>query len=407
MREAAAILAGLCFALSLVCLAQQLGLALVGIVGRSRLRKIVRTESRTRFVVLVPAHNEATGVLPTLISLKTMTYPRQLFSIVVIADNCTDETAAIALGAGVDVLVRHNPALRGKGQALAWAFQQLEQSHYDAAVVIDADTRADAGLLARFNDAIAADAGRAGAAQAGPAAYQARYEFAATNATEPWLQMLSVASKAAENSFVYRAREVLGWVNLLQGNGFCLPAAVLAKVPWTAGSIVEDAEYAIDLCLAGMDCRYLDDVRVVSRIAASGIDSAPQKVRWSKGMMLLMRRRVPGLLAEAVRRRSPRLAEAALMLLMTSRLTTIYFLLAGLPLALFAPARDRLVLVLMIMMILLDQALYALLVLCASSEGERSLKNIWLLPRYVAHLATAHLRSAASLRSREWTRTVR
>jgi cellulose synthase/poly-beta-1,6-N-acetylglucosamine synthase-like glycosyltransferase len=378
--------------------AQQLFFAIIGIAGRSRLSSVPHAAAKARFAVFVPAHNEGEDVLPTLASLKAMNYPADFVSIIVIADNCTDGTAATASGAEVDVWVRKDERLRGKGHALAWAFARFDRTRYDAAIVIDADTQADPHLLERFNDVMQTTR---------LAAYQARYEFAGESYEEPWLHMLSVAAKASENSFVYRSREILCLVNLLQGNGFCLPIEVLERVPWTANSIVEDAEYAIDLCLAGIDCRYIDDVRVISRIATRGVDSAPQKVRWSKGMIFLMQRGVPQLLRQAVCLRQARLAEAALMLLTTSRLTTIYFLAAGVVGALAAPAGARLHLGIMLLIVILGQLFYGLLVICASSDETQSLKNIWLLPRYVLHIASAHLRSLASLRSREWTRTVR
>ena len=377
-------------------------MAVIGVTMRSRLRLIRAKAAKARFLVLVPAHNEGSGLLPTLASLRASEYPQQLFSIVVIADNCTDDTAASALEAGAKVWSREDPDHRGKGQALAWAFTQHDLSSFDAVVVIDADTQAEAGLLGRFNDALQSPEDLHI-----PVAYQARYEFVADACAQPWLQMLSMAAKAAENSFVYRSREALGLVNLMQGNGFCLPTSVLRRVPWKAGSIVEDAEYAIDLCLAGIKCCYLDDVRVTSRIAKSGRESTPQKVRWAKGMMLLVWGCVPKLLSQAVRLRSAILAEAAVMLLLTSRLTTIYFLLAGVPGLLFVQPQSRVPLGMILGATLLGQMLYGVMVLCVSSDEKRSLKNIWLLPRYVVHIAFAHLRSLGSLRSREWTRTVR
>ena len=402
MRETAAFCAYVCLSLATVCIAHQLVLALVGIIRRSKLRVVGLIPPAARFAVIVPAHNESAGILPTIESLQAMQYPADRFSILVIADNCTDDTASIAGDAEAEVWIRQDASLRGKGHALAWALPRIDLSRYDAAVVIDADTQASPQLLTRLNQAIQAST-EAGQLEA----YQVRYEFAGDACDEPWLQALSVSSKASENSFVYRSRETLGLVNLLQGNGFCLPMAVLAKVPWTADSIVEDAEYAIDLCLAGIRCRYLDDASVTSRIANNKGDSSPQKVRWSKGMMLLIRRRVPQLLSQAISRRQLRLAEAAFMLLTTSRLTTIYLLLAGVGLGLAAPASERLILGGMALLILGGQTLYALLVVCASSDEHQSLRNIWLLPRYVAHIASAHLRSAVSLRTREWTRTIR
>ena len=95
-----------------------------------------------KFAVLVPAHNEELNIERTLRNLQSMDYPREKYSIHVVADNCTDKTAAIARMNGAVVLERTNPSLRGKGHALRWSFDQLlkEETGFDAFVIIDADS---------------------------------------------------------------------------------------------------------------------------------------------------------------------------------------------------------------------------------------------------------------------------
>src|ERR1700730_15741705 len=74
--------------------------------------------SRGRIAVLVPAHNESTGLLPTLANIKAQM--RAADHLLVVADNCTDDTAAVAEAAGAGVVVRNDPDKKGKGYALAW-----------------------------------------------------------------------------------------------------------------------------------------------------------------------------------------------------------------------------------------------------------------------------------------------
>ncbi|HXM34723.1 MAG TPA: glycosyltransferase, partial [Pyrinomonadaceae bacterium] len=75
--------------------------------------------------VLVPAHNESAGLLPTITDIK-----RQLFAgdrLLVVADNCTDDTAAIAAARGAEVIERNDPSRRGKGYALDFGVRHLCQ----------------------------------------------------------------------------------------------------------------------------------------------------------------------------------------------------------------------------------------------------------------------------------------
>src|SRR5258708_5389822 len=69
-------------------------------------------EARGRIAVLVPAHNESSGLLPTLADIKAQMGPPD--RLLVVADNCADDTAAIAGAAGAEVLSRNDPDRRGK-----------------------------------------------------------------------------------------------------------------------------------------------------------------------------------------------------------------------------------------------------------------------------------------------------
>jgi cellulose synthase/poly-beta-1,6-N-acetylglucosamine synthase-like glycosyltransferase len=132
---------------------------------------------------------------------------------------------------------------------------------FDLAIVIDADTEVHPDFLHRI--AIAAEAA---GADLDRTVFQGRYEFAPTREQSGWFETFTIASKAAENSFVYRPRSVARLVNLLQGNGFCVPRSVLAAVPFASSSIVEDADYAIALALAGVQVRFVEHARVLSRM---------------------------------------------------------------------------------------------------------------------------------------------
>ena len=101
------------------------------------------------FLVLIPAHNEEKDIAGTVGSARERFleagWPEQ---IVVIADNCTDATAAAAGAAGADVLERKNPNERGKGYALKFAQEQLfKRNNWKILVIVDADTRLAPGFF--------------------------------------------------------------------------------------------------------------------------------------------------------------------------------------------------------------------------------------------------------------------
>ena len=99
-------------------------------------------------MIVIPAHDEAGVIRATVSRLLAMDYPAHLFSIHIIADHCSDNTAEVARHAGAVVHERNEGPRTGKGAALSWLFQRiLEKEQCDAVVIFDADTRVDPEFL--------------------------------------------------------------------------------------------------------------------------------------------------------------------------------------------------------------------------------------------------------------------
>lgn len=112
------------------------------------LARPVREERRLRFAVVVCARNEQAVIGSLIDSLMAQRYPRDCFSVFVVADNCTDGTAAEAARHGALVYEREDAQRVGKGCALSWAFDKLREDYgdrFDAAAVFDADNLVDPG----------------------------------------------------------------------------------------------------------------------------------------------------------------------------------------------------------------------------------------------------------------------
>jgi cellulose synthase/poly-beta-1,6-N-acetylglucosamine synthase-like glycosyltransferase len=370
------------------------------------------------FLVLVPAHNEGEGIKATILSLRQAAYPEDRMRVVVIADNCTDNTAEIAAACGADVWVRNDTRNPGKGQALAWALAQA-RSDIDLVAVIDADSEVDPDFFSLMAGAYS-DAARRGQAAV---VLQARYLFAktaqhasakqataqpATKQQPSWFEAFTISSKAAENSFTYRPRTALGLANLIQGNGFCMSRAALAAVPFLATSIVEDAEYAIALALEGVPVRLVDKARVTSRMTRRVSEAAPQRQRWASGFFALLVQAIPRLLTAALRRRSWRPAEMAVMLLLTSRLVILYAtVVAAAILSAFFTTPDARPIAAILCAAALLQAIYLFLIFRKADSEPVPLLTIAFLPFYVGFLGVLQLGAAFGLKRRQWVRTVR
>lgn len=251
-----------------------------------------RREPRHRFAVVIPAHNEA-GTLPRLLArLAELEYPRPRYEVIVVADNCEDETAAVALAGGARVLTRTDRSRRSKGHALGWAFAQLlPERRHDAFVVLDADTQPEPDFLVHLDRAL-----RAGASVA--QAYSA-----VGNARESWRTALMAADMALIHYLRPAGRQALGGSADLQGSGICLTRAVLREVPWETSSVAEDREYHLRLLARGIHAVFVPEAVVYTVMEPSLETARGQELRWEGGRFGLARRYLATLLGKAWRRR--------------------------------------------------------------------------------------------------------
>src|SRR5579872_3150434 len=354
-------------------------------------------EPRTRFDVVVPAHDEEAGIAATVESLRAVDYPARLFRVVVVADNCRDATAERAARAGATVLERKDETRRGKGYALAHAFERsLAAGEVDAVVVVDADTQVSDNLLRAF-DARLSD---------GEVAVQA--EYCVANPRASWRTRLMHIGFTLFHDVRSRARERFRLSAGLRGNGMAFARSVLREVPHDAFSIVEDVEYGIRLGLAGHRVAYAGEAKVFGEMVTSGTASRSQRQRWEGGRMQLLRAHARRLVSEAVARRSPLLFDLAADLLVPPLTYVALVTFAG---AVASALRLGLA----------SGALWSFAPWCAASLGLSLYvaRGVWLArvgPRAILDLAWAPVymvwkvvlaMKPSRARGKEWVRTAR
>jgi 1,2-diacylglycerol 3-beta-glucosyltransferase len=261
--------------------------------------------SRTaRFDLIIPAHDEEAGIAATVRSLRHVDYPVELRRLIVVADNCRDETAKRAREAGAEVLERRDPERRGKGYALELAFERsLAAEFADAVVVVDADTVVSSNLLRVFSAHLGA----------GATAVQAHYRV--RNAEASWRTRLMSIAFALFHAVRSQGRERLGLSAGLRGNGMCFTTGLLREVPHRAFSIVEDLEYGIRIGLAGHRVHYAAEAEALGDMVAGAGGSGSQRRRWEGGRFQMAREHALPLLRRAVAARSALLLDLALDLL--------------------------------------------------------------------------------------------
>ena len=267
------------------------------LVARLRERKSAISEitPSTRFTILIPAHDEELVIGDCLDSLMHFDYAEQLKRVVVIADNCTDETANIAAAKGASVYVRNNDSKRGKGYALDWAMHRLlaeDKGWTDAVIVFDADTQANPNFL-RYMDA---------RVQAGSLALQGRYDL--LNPFDNWRTALLYSALLLHNRLRPLARQALGWTTLLKGNGMCFRRGIIERFGWNTYGLAEDIEYTTGLLNAGIRVESVPGAVLYAQAPQTSKQADSQRMRWEGGRFTAARRDGLRMLADFARHRS-------------------------------------------------------------------------------------------------------
>ena len=219
---------------------------------------------------------------------------------VVIADNCSDDTAALAAEAGPHVLVRNDLSARGKGHALRFAIDRVlaQEPAPDAVAVVDADSVAGRDFL----EALVAPFERGAPAAQGESLLSDKGSPGAA---------LRAAAFLLVNRVRPSGRAVLGLPTTLAGNGMLFGRELLETQPWDAYSAAEDVEYTIRLRLAGIGPAFAGGAILLSPTAPTSEAATQQQLRWEGGKMHVARTQIPRLVASAFRLRRPLLLEAA------------------------------------------------------------------------------------------------
>ena len=246
--------------------------------------------ARPTLAVLVPAHNEASGIGATLASIRAQL--GRADRLLVVADNCSDDTADIARRHGAEVTERFHPELRGKSYALAHGGALLAQAPPVVVIVIDADCLLGSDALSHL----------VRAAMRTQRPVQAAYLMRASAAASPARRVTQFAW-AVKNLLRPEGWSRLGFGCQLTGSGMAFPWSVWRDAPLASGHLVEDLKLGLDLAQAGKPPVFCPQAVVTSVFADNAVGEQSQRTRWEHGHLGLMLAYGPRLLATAIRRR--------------------------------------------------------------------------------------------------------
>lgn len=232
-----------------------------------------------KFMAIIPAHNEEAVVANLVESLKKQDYPKDLYDIYVIADNCTDATAKVAKDAGAIVLKRFDEAHKTKGFALNWFLKQKieENADYDAFCVFDADNIVDQNFLKAMNKKLCQ----------GENVVQGYRDI--KNPRDSWIASGYAIFYWMMNKFYHLARYNLGLSPLINGTGFMVRFDVVKPNGWQTVTLTEDIEFSLINIAKGQKLGWATDAIVYDEQPVHFAQSWSQRSRWTVGHLQCMK----------------------------------------------------------------------------------------------------------------------
>ena len=241
----------------------------------SRVLSSHSSSGEVRTIVLVPAHNESVHLLPTLRTLLNDIddYTRVL----VVADNCTDDTAAVARLEGVEVIERTNTTLFGKGYALDHGIQHLRLNPPQVLVILDADCLPAPGSIQKI------------AKLAWSAARPVQALYLMDNRGIPTLKgKIATFAWLVKNKVRPRGLNRLHLPCQLTGSGMAFPWHTLQGVCLATGSIVEDMKLGLELTALGHPPLFSELTVVQSSFPSHEDGIKTQRTRWEHGHLSML-----------------------------------------------------------------------------------------------------------------------
>lgn len=239
-------------------------------------RKPHAPAARTRYAVLIAARNEE-RVLPHLLdSLRAQDYPSELFEVFVVADNCTDRTAAVAREHGATVFERFNTEQVGKGYALNFLLGQIDShgglSGFDAFLIFDADNLLKSDYITQINR-VCSDG------------YEAFCGYRNTkNFGGNWLSSGYGIWYLHDSTHLNQSRMLIGTSCAVSGTGFGFTRQLLERIGgWHFFTLTEDIEFNTWCATNGVRIGYCHDAICYDEQPTDFVQSWRQRTRWTQG----------------------------------------------------------------------------------------------------------------------------
>lgn len=247
------------------------------IIGVFFTRKFKKSRNNHKYGIVISARNEEKVIGNLLDSINKQDYPKDLITVFVVADNCTDKTAEIVRKKGAICYERFNDKHKTKGYALEFLFNKIEEDYgrlsFEGYFVFDADNLLKSDYISKMNDAF--DSG-----EKIITSYRNTKNF-----DENWISSTYALHWIRSIRANHRPRSVLRLATNIQGTGF-LFASEIVKDGWHYTSLTEDRALTADAVAQGYQITYQNEAVFYDEQPTNLKIALRQRVRWAKGHLL-------------------------------------------------------------------------------------------------------------------------
>ncbi|MBR2826360.1 MAG: glycosyltransferase family 2 protein [Erysipelotrichaceae bacterium] len=232
-----------------------------------------------RYGILICARNEENVIGSLLQSINRQKYPKDKYRVFVMADNCTDNTAAIARNHGTTVYERFNNVKVGKGYALEELLKHIDEDHPDeceAFMVFDADNILKDDYILQMNISYC----KGNKIVAG--------YINTKNYDSNWISAGYSLFLLKKNRFLNNARHLLKTNCAINGTGFLFDKNVVKD--WPYHTLTEDIEFSVDQACRNNRIAYCGRAVLYDEQPVSFSQSFNQRIRWAKGYLQVMKK---------------------------------------------------------------------------------------------------------------------
>lgn len=236
-------------------------------------KQIYKYRPKKKFAVIIPARNEAKVISTLIKSLNNQHYPKKLFDIFVVPNNCTDNTKEVGLKCGAKIIdILHD--VKSKGDVLKYSFEYLNNNfNYDAYCIFDADNIVHPEFLRSMNNALCSGFN------------VAQGYRDSKNPKDSWISSCYALFYYVQNFFFNQARMNMGWASSINGTGFVVSSDLIKKYGFNTKTVTEDIEFSALCALNNERIAFVKEAITYDEQPVSFITSVKQRMRWSFGTL--------------------------------------------------------------------------------------------------------------------------